>query len=221
VLVDVGRIKESVDAYREAVALAPDDADLNFSLGSNLLALGHREAAISYLKRSLTLQPTYPKTLIMLGHLALEAGELEEARRYWQPLYESHPEQPTARHVLALYHLRAGEAAAEKKDPATAEQHYRDGLAIDPEYAEIQASLGVLCLTQGRPTDALPAFEAYHRLRPKDAQSSLFLGQIYAQLGQIADARKILTEGEELAIRAGNRQTASYCREILNHIPPP
>jgi tetratricopeptide (TPR) repeat protein len=220
-LVDVGRIEESVEAYREAVALAPDDADLNFSLGSNLLALGQREAAIRYLKHSLTLQPTYPKTLILLGHLALDAGQFEEARRYWQPLYDSHPEQPTARHVLALYHLRAGEAAAAKKDLAAAEQHYRDGLGIEPEYPEIQASLGVLFLMQGRPADALPAFEAFHQLRPKDAQSSLFLGQVYAQLGQIAEARKILTEGEQLALRAGNQETAGYCREILNHLPPP
>jgi HemY protein len=220
-LVDVGRIEESVQAYREAVALAPDDADLNFSLGSNLLALGQREAAIGYLKHSLTLQPTYPKTLILLGHLALDAGQLEEARRYWQPLYDSHPEQPTARHVLALYHFRAGEAAAAKKDLAAAEQHYRDGLAIEPEYAEIQASLGVLFLMQGRPADALPSFEAFHRLRPKDPQSSLFLGQVYAQLGQIAEARKIMTEGEQLALRAGNQETAGYCREILNHLPPP
>lgn len=220
VLVDLGRIKESVQAYREAVALAPENTDLNFSLGSNLLALGERDAALGYLKRSLTLQPTYPKALIVLGHLALEAGQLEEARRYWQPLYDSHPEQPTARHVLALYHLRAGEAAAARKDFTAAEQHYRDGLAIEPDYADIHASLGVLFLMQGRPADALPPFEAYHRVRPKEAQSSLFLGQVYAQLGKIAEARQILTEGEKLAVLANNKETAGYCREILEHLPP-
>ncbi|MEO7598747.1 MAG: tetratricopeptide repeat protein, partial [Opitutus sp.] len=219
-LVDLGRIEESVKAYRQAVALVPDDADSNFSLGSNLLALGQREEAMRYLKRSLTLQPTYPKTLILLGHLALEAGQLEEAARYWQPLYDSHPEQATARHLLALYHLRAGEAAAAKKDFNAADQHYRKGLAIEPDYAEIHASLGVSSLVQNRPQDALSPFEAFHRLRPKDAQSSLFLGQVYAQLGRIPDARKILAEGEDLAQRAGNRETAGYCREILDHLPP-
>lgn len=220
VLVDLGRIDQSVEAYRKAVALAPNDTDSNFSLGSNLLALGQRDEAIGYLKRSLTLQPTYPKTLIVLGHLALEAGQLEEARRYWQPLYDSHPEQAMARRVLALYHLRSGESAAAKNDFASAEQHYREGLAIDADYAEIEASLGVLCLTLGRPDDALKPFEAYHRLRPKDPQSSLFLGQLYAQLGRFTDARKILSEGEDLALQAGNRVTAGYCREILNHLPP-
>jgi HemY protein len=215
---DLGRIEESVQAYRAAVALAPDNADLNYSLGSNLLALGQRDAAVEYLKRSLTLQPTFPKALIALGHLALEAGQLEEARRYWQPLYDSHPEQPTARHVLALYHLRAGEAAAAKQDLVSAERHYRDGLTIEPEYPDLHASLGVLCLMQGRPTESVTPFEAYHRLRPKDAQSSLFLGQVYAQLGRTEEARKILLEGQQLAERAGNQETASYCREILQHL---
>jgi tetratricopeptide (TPR) repeat protein len=220
VLVDLGRIEESLQAYRDALAIAPNDTDSNFSLGSALVALGRRDEAIPYLKRSLTLQPTYPKTLILLGHLALDAGRLDEARRYWQPLYDSHPEQPMARHLLALYHLRAGIAASARNDLASAEQNYRAGLAIDPDDAEIQASLGVLCLTQGRPADALAPLEAYHRLKPKDAQSSLFLGQVYAQLGRMAEARRILSEGEEVAKQSGNRVTAGHCREILDHLPP-
>ncbi len=220
VLVDLGRIEESVKAYRDALALAPNDTDSNFSLGSGLLALGHREEAIGYLKRSLILQPTYPKALILLGHLAFDAGQLEEARRYWQPLYDSHPEQPQARHLLALYHLRAGDAAAARKDTAAAEQHYREGLDLDPDSAEIHANLGVLYLLQGRPADALAPFEAFHRLRPQDPQSSLFLGQLYAQLGRFTDARRILAEGADLAERAGNHVTAGHCREILEHLPP-
>ncbi|HWA85006.1 MAG TPA: tetratricopeptide repeat protein [Opitutus sp.] len=215
VLLDLGRVDESVQAYRDAVAIAPNDADSNFNLGSGLLALGHRGEAIEALKRSLTLQPTFPKTLILLGQLAFDAGRLDEARRYWQPLYDSHPEQPQARHLLALYHLRLGEAAAAKQDAAAAEQHYQQGLAIDPEDPELNADLGVLRLLQGRPADALAPFEMLHRVRPKDPQSSLFLGQIYAQLGRLPDARRVLTEGAELAERAGNRETAGHCREIL------
>jgi HemY protein len=220
VLVDLGRVEESLQAYRDALAIAPNDAFSNFSLGSGLLALGRRDEAMDYLKRSLTLQPTYPQTLILLGRLALDAGDLEGARRYLQPLYDSHPEQAMARNLLAAYHLKAGKAAEDHKDAAAAERHYRDGLAVDPDNAELNVSLGILCLLQGRAADALNPLEAYHRLRPKDPQSSLFLGQLYAQLGRFADARKILTEGANLADRAGHRETAAHCREILAHLPP-
>ncbi|HVU22475.1 MAG TPA: tetratricopeptide repeat protein [Opitutus sp.] len=220
VLADLSRTEESVQAYRDAVAIVPNDAFLNYSLGYGLLALGHREEAIGYLHRSLTLQPTFPKTLILLGQLAFEAGDLEGARRYWQPLYDSHPEQAMARHFLGLYHLRAGEAAADQKDAAAAEKHYRDGIAVDPKNAELNVNLGVLCLIQGRIADALVPFEAFHQLRPKDPQSSLFLGQTYAQLGRIPEARQVLAEGAALAEQAGNAVTASHCREILRHLPP-
>lgn len=220
VLVDLGQVEESLQAYREAVALAPNDTDSNFSLGSALLALGRRDEAVDYLKRSLKLQPTFPKTLIVLGRLALAEGRLDDARSYLQPLYDSHPEQALARQLIARYHFMAGETAASSNDLVSAERHYREGLATDPDNVDINASLGVLCLLKGRPADALTPFEAYHRLRPEDPHSSLFLGQVYAQLGRFAEARRILTEGRDLAERAGNTVTAQHCREILDHLPP-
>ncbi|HEY5552674.1 MAG TPA: tetratricopeptide repeat protein [Opitutaceae bacterium] len=220
VLADLGRVEESVEAYRKAVALAPNDTDSNFNLGSGLLALGRREEGVRHLKQSLTLQPTYPRTLIVLGRMALEEGKLEEAYRRLKPLYDSNPDQAMARQLLAQYHLRVGEAASSRSDLAAAEKHYREGLKIDPDQADINASLGVLCLLQGRMNDALAPFEAYHRLRPEEPQSSLFLGQLYAQLGRFAEARRILTMGRDLAERAGNRVTAEHCREILEHLPP-
>ena len=220
ILVDLGRIEESVPAYRDAIAIAPNDADSNFSLGSSLLALGHVDEAITYLKQSLTLQPTFPKALVLLGRIALERGDLDEAREYLQPLFESHPEQPLARELFARYYLRAGEAASARKDSQTAERLFRKGLAVEPNLPELNASLGVLCLVQGRIQDALAPFEAFHRLRPQDPQSSLFLGQLYAQLGRFAEARQILAEGKELAERAGNKTTAQHCSEILGMLPP-
>jgi tetratricopeptide (TPR) repeat protein len=220
VLVDLRRIEESVAAYQRAVALAPHDADSNFQLGSGLLALGQREEGIRHLKQSLTLQPTYPRTLILLGRLALEEGRMNEAYGFLKPLYDSNPGQPMARQLLARYHLRLGDAAVANQNARVAEDNYRKGLKIDPDLPELNAGFGVLLLLQRRLNDALGPIESYHRLRPEDPQASLFLGQLYAQFGRIADARRILTEGRKLAERAGNTATANHCREILEHLPP-
>jgi HemY protein len=125
-----------------------------------------------------------------------------------------------ARQLLAQYFLRAGEAAAARNDAGAAEQLYRSGLKVDPEHADLNAALGVQFLLQGRLNDALGPFEVFRRLRPEDPQSALFLGQLYAQLGRFAEARKVLIEGRDLAERTGNRATAQHCREILEHLPP-
>lgn len=220
VFADMGQVAASVEAYRKAVALAPNDTDSNFSLGAGLLSLGREEEGVVHLKRSLTMQPTYPRALIFLGRLALEAGRMEEAYGYLKPLYDSNPDQPMARQLLAQYHLRLGETASEGRDVASAEKHYREGLKIDPDLADLSVNLGVLLLLQRRLDEALVPFESYRRLRPQDPQACLFLGQLYAQLGQFADARKILNQGRELAERAGNTVTANHCREILEHLPP-
>ena len=40
----------------------------------------------------------------------------------------------------------------------------------------------------------------------------------YAQLGRKNDARRILAEGEQLAMKAGNAEMAARCRELLRRI---
>lgn len=212
---DLGRPNEAIAAFHQALALNPNDAETNFNLGMALLGLDRTDEAIVALKRSLTLQPTFQKSLSVLGRVEMDAGHWESAGVYLRPLLESHPEMPEARQMMSSWHLRAGAAAEGKHDAAAAERHYRDGIALNPNNAELQVSLGVLCLVQGRFADALIPLEIYHRLQPDNAQSCLFLGQAYAANGRAEDARRILNEGITLAEKAGNRVTANHCREML------
>lgn len=212
------RFADAAAAYRRAVALAPRDTDSNYGLGAALLALGRAEEAEGYLQQSLMLRPTFPKTLLLLGERALRAGRLSEAETYLRPLYEFHPGQVPARQLMAQWHLRSGRAAEERGDLVAAEQHYRDGVAIEPNVADLQANLGVLLLVQGRVGEARTPLETLRKLRPDDAQAALFLGQVYVRLGQLDDARRVLREGEQLAQSAGNTTTARYCREMLSQL---
>lgn len=206
---DLGRADEALVAFRRALAINPNATNPNYNMALVLLKLGRRDDAIVAAKRSLILQPTFPDALALLGSLEMEAGNLQAAEGYLRPLIESHPE------IMASSRLRAGAAAEAKHDPAAAERHYREGVALDPKHAELQVSLGMLYLVQGRLAEAREPFEAYHRLQPKNPQSCLLLGQIYAMTGRAEEARRLLTEGAELADKAGNRVTADNCREIL------
>ncbi len=217
VLGDQRRLPEAAAAYREAVKRGPNDTDSNYSLGVTLLALGQRDEAMEYIKRSLAIQPSFPKALIMLGRLELEAGRLDEAAKYIKLLYQEHPEQELARQTMVIWYLRAGEAAMQS-NPVQAQEHFRAGFAIDPNHPMLAMHLGTGLLLQGKPAEALAALETYHRLRPNEPQSALFLGQAYAQLGRREDAKRVLRVGEAAAIKAGNRETAAFCREILNQL---
>lgn len=218
VLGDLGRLPESVAAFREAIALNPGDPNANFNLAVALLGSGRRSEAYEALERSLTLKPTFPQSLSLLGRLQLEDGRMAEAEKHLRALHEAYPHVPEARRMLAQWELMSGRAAAARQDGARAEQHYRAGIELDPDNAELQASLGVALMVGGRVGEAVPMLEAYRRIEPTNPQAALFLGQAYARLGRVPQARATLTEGAELAERAGNAATAEFCREILRQL---
>jgi tetratricopeptide (TPR) repeat protein len=215
---DLGQHEEAIEALRAAVARNPGDANSNYNLAVALLRVRRLDEAMIALQRSLALRPTFPETLALLAQIEMDSGRWESAGRYLHPLYTSHPEMPQARQLMAFWHLLAGMDAEKKKDFVTAERHYRDGLTILPNHAELQARLGTLCLIQGHFAEAVAPLEAYHRLQPDNPQASLFLGQAYAATGRRDEARRILTEGALLAERNGNTTTAQHCREILQQL---
>ena len=215
---DLDRHEEAVEALRAAVARNPNDANSNYNLAVALLAVRRLDDAIAALQQSLALKPTFPESLALLAQIEMDSGRWEAAGKYLQPLFESHPEMPQARQLMAFWHLLAGMGEEKKADLAAAERHYRDGLAILPNHAELQSRLGTLCLIQGHFADAIAPLEAYHRLQPANPQASLFLGQAYAATGRREEARRILAEGVQLATHDGNLTTAKHCQEILDQL---
>ena len=218
VLGDLGRLDESIAAFRAAVAQSPGDPNANFNLAVALLGQGRRAEAYVALEQSLTLKPTFPRSLSMLGRLELEDGRMAEAERHLRTLHEAYPQLAEARWMLGQWELMTGRAAEARRDEAAAERHFRAGVSLDPDNPELQASLGVMLLLRGQVAQALEHLEAYRRLEPGNPQTALFLGQAYAQLGRTQQARVVLTEGAEQAERAGNSSTAAYCREILSQL---
>ena len=218
VLAQLGRSGEAMTAFQDALQIDPNDAEAAFNVGLILLQSGRREEAGVWLQRTLEARPTHPQALTLLGRIGMEAGKLDAAWRYLEPLFESNSGVPQVRELVARWHWLAGNQASADRQFERAEDYYRAGAEVSPGYAEIQASLGVLYLTQGKLAAAVAPLEAYHRLQPQNARSALYLGQAYAGVGRIADARRVLALGVELALRAGQNETAGHCREILREL---
>lgn len=216
---DLGERDAAVDALHAAVKLNPTDTNANYNLALALIATRKLDEAVAALHRSLQLRPTFPSSLALLAQIEIDSGRWASALQYLQPLYDSHPEMPQARQMMLAWHQQAGIEAENKKDLAAAERHYRAGLAIDGQHADLQERLGTIFLMNGRFADAVEPLEALHRLQPENPRACLFLGQAYAATGRMADAKKVLAEGVQVAERTGNKTTADYCREILQHLP--
>jgi HemY protein len=217
---DLGRPTEAMAAYRTAIERSPNAAAAHVNLAVNLLKIDRQAEAVEHLHLALKAQPSMPKALAMLGDLALAKGDLDQASHYIRPLYKYYPGMPRARHSMAQWHVVAGSAAAEQGKFAEAEHAYLEALKIEPESIDANGKLGVLYGQNGRYQDALTRFETVHRLQPADPRPAMFLGIAYAQLGRMQDARRIIVEGEQLAIKAGNAEMAVRFREMLRSAPP-
>jgi HemY protein len=217
-LAELGRREDAIKAFEAALALRPNDANTNFNLALNLLALDRFDEAYSRLKQSLTLEPTFAKTLMLLTELEIDRGRMDVAEEFARQLYEAQPGMPRAQQLLGGLYLRSGTLAQERGDVSEAEKLYRKSVEVDPEGAESHASLGVLLLIQQRFTEAIAPLETYRRLKPDRPQSSLYLGQAYASVRRVPEARRILEEGRAIAERTGNKKTAENCRMILEQL---
>jgi tetratricopeptide (TPR) repeat protein len=213
-----GRIEEAAAAYRKAIEVNPAFVEADFALAVLLVETGrHREAAAA-LHRALTMQPTFPKAMLLLARLEVDAGRVEAAGRFLLPLLKANPGSPEIREITASWRLRAGRAI-EKSNPTAAEHHYRSGLALQPDNAELSAGLGVHLLLTDRVSEAVPLLENYHRARPTSPQAALFLGQAYARTGRMQEARRVLAAGLQQAESSGQSTTAGHFREILSALP--
>jgi tetratricopeptide (TPR) repeat protein len=214
-----GRLEEAVGTFRLVVKFAPNVCEAHYNLGSALLQLGHKEEAYVSLKRALELEPTFPKALIVLGQFELKAGRLDSAAQYLRPLYKFYPGSVSARRLMTWWCLQNGMAAARAGHMDEAERNLREGLEINPDMPELRGRLGLLYAQEGRFAEGRDQLETYHRLQPTEPMASLFLGQVYAHLGRTDDARRLLSEGEQLARHSGDKATEEQCAQALRQLP--
>ncbi|RVT88729.1 tetratricopeptide repeat protein [Inhella crocodyli] len=98
----LGRPTESVTAYRRALALRPDDADLLADLADVLAS--HQGGSLEgeparLLAHALAQQPEHLKTLALLGTLAYRQGDKATAIRHWERLQALAPAEHPLRQL--------------------------------------------------------------------------------------------------------------------------
>jgi tetratricopeptide (TPR) repeat protein len=127
-LASLDRADEAEAAFRRALVIEPDKADVLTDLGSALVALNRTDEAIATYRRVLDGDSTHANALINLGGVLRDAGRLDEAIELLRRAVEILPGQAMAHFNLGLA-LRDG-------DQAAALVALGDAVALDPDLAE-------------------------------------------------------------------------------------
>ena len=187
-LYDQGRLAEAGAAYRAALRLEPDHADALNNLANSLRLSGQLVAARLLLERGLQRHPSNTNLLLNAGQVYQDMGLVEQCDEVADRAFALNPRVPEAS-------ILRGSVAYARGELASAADHYRVALAVDPASQQAQVNLGNTLGDLYRGWEArvgsqggverarmqqvhrecLEAYAAALRLRPDDAEAYLNL----------------------------------------------
>jgi adenylate cyclase len=125
-----GQFEKALLQAERAIAIAPNSAFANFVLGSAFLHSERFEEAISYFKKSLRLNPTFPfsQCLNNLGSAYRFLGRYDEAIAAYKKLFQFAPDHLPGHANLAATYVMAGREEDARGEAA-------EVMRIDPKFS--------------------------------------------------------------------------------------
>ncbi len=174
----LGKVDDSIAAYRKSVAAKPEVFESNLNLGLQLAKTGQPDAE-TFLRAATQLKPTSHvsegqyRAWLALAH-TVENSKPEEALGAYRRAGALQPKE-------AEPHLSAGQLLEHEKQFAEAEKEYKEALALDPRSSDAVIGLANIYMRGRR----LPEAEDYLRkLLGEDAGSAA----THIQLGRVLAA---------------------------------
>ena len=181
-LIQVGRLSESLTATQKSVELNPMDSEAHYNLGVILKSLDRsNEAEVSY-RQAITLKPDYAEAHSNLGNTLQELGRLDEAEISFRQAIALKPEYTEAHSNLAITLQELG-----RLDEA--EKSFRQVITLKPDFTEAYSNLGITLKELGRLNEAEKSFRQAITLKPD-------FTEVYNNLGLTLQNLRRLDEAE-------------------------
>jgi len=154
-----GRLTEAVAAFRDAVALAPDEPRLRVNLGEALLRLGDAEGARREFEAAIPLDPAYPLAHYNAGVACARLGRDAEAVEHYRRALALDPGLLVARLNVANALFRLGRVEESL-------EHYRGVVERDPRHPGARLGEALALARLGRGAEARALLEQALALLP-------------------------------------------------------
>jgi len=191
----LGKVEESISAYRKSVAAKADVFESNLNLGLQLAKTSQPDAE-QFLRAATQLKPTshvaegQSRAWLSLAHV-LEGSKPEEALAAYREAAILQPKD-------AEPHLSAGQLLEKQNKFADAEQEYKQALALDPS-SDALTALANLSMRGRRLPEAAEYLRKLVAERPDDANAHIQLGRVLAAESKNDDAIAELETAAKLA----------------------
>jgi tetratricopeptide (TPR) repeat protein len=192
----VGKVDDSIAAYRKSVAAKPDVFEANLNLGLQLAKSGQGDAE-QFLRAATQLKPTshvsegQARAWLSLAHV-LEATKPDEALAAYEHAAILQPKDPEP-------HLAAGLLLEKQEKFSDAEHEYKQALSLDPSASDAVTGLANIYMRGRRFPDAEAELRKLITARPEQAAARIQLGRVLAAEGKNDEAIAELQAGAKLA----------------------
>ena len=154
-----GEISSAITAYRQSLALAPEQADINSDIAAALIDAGAYAEALKFVEHALKLQPRFVAATFNKGMALTGLGDLEAAASAFEEAVQLDGGYVEAWFQLARVYHDCGRIKE-------AEAAYRKVISIDPGHFETHCNLGNILRAAGHLNDALMYYDKALALIP-------------------------------------------------------
>ena len=169
-LIEEGNPDRAINAFRQAIVLAPQDAEPRMCLASYLAAKGDVEGAMCTYGEAIAAAPGCHLPYYPLDSLFIRRNDPSARVEEWRRVASAHPDA-----ARAHFHLGMALESNAKLDEAT--EAYRRACDLDPGDPAMRAHLGLALLETGGLHEAIPALRAALALNPDMPHVSEALAQ--------------------------------------------
>ncbi len=224
---ELNRSQDAIEAYRQAVRINPEHAEVWYNQGIAYEKLNRSQDAIDAYRQALRIDPKHVSAWEGLGAAYRGLNRYTDAIDAYRQALRIDPKDASAWEGLGIaYH-----GLNRYTDAIDA---FRQAVRVDPDYADAWYSLGVSYGVLNRHQDAIEVYRQAVRIDPKHTQSWHNLGVSYSKLHRIHDAIEAFRQAVRIApknsrgwqalgvayLLSGNRTAALEVVKELRRLDP-
>ena len=201
-----GMLRESEEAFRQGLELAPDNWELHYFDGRALYELENFSGSEKAFQRAIERNPRSVKAWTALGQVKDRLGDAASSEQCYQKAVNL---CGAASSDCAWPLLELGVVASRQAGEQDAERYFRRAVEARPDWAKPHFYLGKTLATMGQLDAARAQLEDAVRIEPDQSQHQYQLSQIYRRLGDPKKSERHLARYRELAGLEASGKTSS------------
>ena len=181
----LGRPADAKTALERALALKPDYAEANNTLGALLGQSGDVRGALARFRAALEAKPDDADALNNFGYVLFQTGQMQDAFQAYQKALQLRPDFPEALNNLGIFY-------GQQRDLEHAEQYFKQAVEKRPDYGEAANNLALVLRARGDTAPAIALLEKLLKDNPSFEPAYVTLCRLYIAAGQQRQAVQVL-----------------------------